>query len=104
MLKSILVSAAIFSAPASAASLEPVDALMGLIRMETARQFCELAPDQGAINELVNVVAPHVKVSPESFVQSIRNAAASMGEEYARNGSLPGFCANVGRIYGRYGK
>jgi len=104
MIKALFVSAAIFAAPASANAMEPVDALMGLIRMETARQFCDLAPDQGAINELVNVVAPHVKVSPESFVQSVRNAAASMGAEYARNGSLPGFCANVGRIYGRYGK
>ena len=104
MIKAMLVSAALLSAPASAKAMEPVDALMGLIRMETARQFCELAPDQGAINELVGVVAPHVKVSPESFVQSIRNAAGQMGQEYSRNGSLPGFCANVGRIYGRYGK
>lgn len=104
MIKAILVSAAIFAAPASAKAMEPVDALMGLIKMETARQYCQLPPDVDTVNELVAVVAPHIKVSPEIFVQSIRNAAGQMGSEYARNGSLPGFCANVGRIYGRYGK
>jgi len=104
MLKALFVSAAILAAPASAQAMEPADALMTLIKIEVARQSCGLAPDRATVTELVEEVTPYVKVGPERFVQSIREAAASLGVEYDRNGTLGAFCANVGRIYGRFGK
>lgn len=104
MLKAIVVSAALLSAPSYAQAMEPADALMTLIKIEVARQSCGLAPDRATVTELVEEVTPYIKVGPEQFVQSVRNAAGQMGQELQRNGSLPGFCANVGRIYGSYGK
>lgn len=101
--KIIMASAALFAAPASAKAMEPVDALMGIIRMETANQFCGLPLQEGALRELVMIVTPYVKKTPQEFTESVQRAAREMGANYARNGSLPGFCANVGAIYGRYG-
>ncbi|AEY69671.1 hypothetical protein V19_02 [Brucella phage V_19] len=102
--KIILASAALFAAPASAQALEPVDALTGIIRMEVARQYCGLPLPEDALRELVGVVAPYIKKTPQEFTESVRRAAMEQGSIYQRNGSLPGFCANVGAIYGRYGK
>lgn len=102
--KIIMASAALFAAPASANAMEPVDALTGIIRMETARQFCGLPLQEGALRQLVEVVQPYFKISPQEFTESVRRAAGELGANMHQNGSLPGFCANVGAIYGRYGK
>lgn len=102
--KIIMASAALFAAPASANAMEPVDALMGIIRMETANQYCGLPLQEAALRELVTIVAPHVKSTPQQFTESVRRAAVELGANMQQNGSLPGFCANVGAIYGRYGK
>lgn len=102
--KIILASAALFAAPASAQSLEPADAMMNLIKMETANQYCGLTPPRSAVERYVKIVMPLMKVDANTFVQSVRSAAGELGANYERNGSLPGFCANVGAIYGRYGK
>lgn len=102
--KIILASAALFAAPASAQAMEPADALMGIIRMETARQFCGLPHQEGALRELVTVVTPYIKKTPQQFTESVRRAALELGTNMHQNGSLPSFCANVGALYGRYGK
>lgn len=102
--KIIMASAALFAAPASAQALEPADAMMNLIKIETANQYCGLTPPRSAVERYVNILMPLMKVDANTFVQSVRSAARDMGAIYARNGSLPGFCANVGAIYGRYGK
>lgn len=104
MMKSVILASVLFAAPASANAMEPVDALTGIIRMETARQFCGLPLQEAALRELVMIVTPHLKLSSEEFVQSVRRAAGELGANMHQNGSLPGFCANVGAIYGRYGK
>lgn len=103
-LKTIFVSAVLFAAPASAQAMEPADALMGIIRMETARQFCGLPLQEDALRELITIVAPYVKKTPQEFTESVRSAAGELGANMHQNGSLPGFCANVGAIYGRYGR
>ncbi|QIC52906.1 hypothetical protein [Brucella phage EF4] len=72
--------------------------------MEVARQYCGLPLPEDALRELVGVVAPYIKKTPQEFTESVRRAAMEQGSIYQRNGSLPGFCANVGAIYGRYGK
>lgn len=100
----ILASAALFAAPASANAMEPADALIGIIRMETANQFCGLPHQEAALRELITIVTPHLKLSSEEFVQRVRRAAGEMGANLQQNGSLHGFCANVGAIYGRYGR
>lgn len=104
MFKTIMVSAAIFAAPAMAQSIKPADALMGIVRMETAKQFCGLQIDPKALMKLVDVVMPHVKKSPEEFVDAVRRAAGGLGASYVNNGTIGVFCAEVGRIYGRHGK
>jgi len=102
--KIILASAALYAAPASAQALEPMDAMMNLIKMETANQYCGLTPPRSAVERYVSIVMPLMKVDENTFVQSVRRAAMEQGSIYQRNGSLPGFCANMGKIYGRYGK
>ena len=102
--KIILASAALFAAPASAQAIEPVDAMMNLIKMETANQYCGLTPPREAVERYVSIVMPLMKVDANTFVQSVRRAAGELGANMHQNGSLPGFCANVGAIYGRYGK
>lgn len=102
--KIILASAALFAAPAAAQAIEPVDALTGIIRMETARQYCGLPLQEEALRELVGVVAPYIKKTPQEFTESVRRAAVELGANMNQSGSLPGFCANVGALYGRYGK
>lgn len=102
--KIILASAALFAAPASAQAMEPADALMGIIRMETANQFCGLPHHEGALRELITIVAPYIKKTPQEFTDRVRRAAVELGANMQQNGSLPGFCANVGALYGRYGK
>lgn len=102
--KIILASAAFFAAPASASAMEPADALMGIVRMETAKQFCGLPYQQEALKELLSVVLPHTKLSAQEFAGSVQRAGATLGYNLQQNGSLPGFCANVGAIYGRYGQ
>lgn len=102
--KIFMFGAALFAAPASAQALEPVDAMMGIIRMETAKQFCGLPLHEPALRELVTIVSPYIKKTPEEFTESVRRAAGELGANMHRNGSLPGFCANIGAIYGRYGK
>ena len=103
MLKIIMVSSALFSAPAMAKAIEPVDALTGIIRMETAKQFCGLQIDRQALMELVDTVMPHVKKTPKEFVDAVRRASAQLGTDYTNNGNLGWFCAEVGRIYERHG-
>lgn len=102
--KSILVGAALFAAPAMAQAMEPERALMGIARMETAEQFCGLPHRRDLLRELLMVVLPHVKLSTYEFTDSVRRAAKDMGEGLQATGSLPGFCASVGGIYGRYGR
>lgn len=104
MFKSILVGAALFAAPAMAQTMEPENALMGIVRMETAEQFCGLPHRRDLLRELLMVVLPHVKLSTDEFTDSVRRAAKDMGEGLQQTGSLPGFCASVGEIYGRYGR
>lgn len=104
MMKSVLLAAALFAAPNMANAMEPVDALTGIIRMETARQYCGLPLQEEALRELVEVVAPYIKKTPQEFTESVRRAAGELGANMNQNGSLPGFCANVGALYGRYGQ
>lgn len=104
MFKAIMVSAAIFAAPASAQAMEPVAALNGIIKMEAAWQFCGLPINEGAVVKLADVVLPHVNKSPQEFVDAVRRAARELGANYVNNGTIGVFCAERGRIYGRYGK
>lgn len=103
MFKIITVGAALFAAPAMAQSMAPEQALIGIIRMEAAKQFCGLPIHEGALRELVKIVVPYVKTTPQEFTESVRRAAGELGANMHRNGSLPGFCANVGTLYGRNG-
>jgi hypothetical protein len=102
--KIILASAALFAAPASAQAMEPVDAMAHLIKIAVAHQYCGVKVGEKVILKYVKVVQPLLKVDDITFVQSVADAAYQQGQVYAQNGSLPGFCANVGAIYGRYGK
>lgn len=104
MMKSVILASALFAAPASANAMEPADALMGIVRMETAKQFCGLPYQQEALKELLAIVLPHTKLSAQEFTGSVQRAGATLGYNLQQNGSLPGFCANVGAIYGRYGR
>lgn len=104
MFKTIMVSAAIFAAPAMAQSIKPADALLGIVRMETAKQFCGLQIDPKALMDLVDIVMPHVKKSPQEFVEAVRRSAVDLGANYVNNGTIGVFCAEIGRIYGRHGK
>lgn len=103
MFKTIMVSAAIFAAPAMAQSIKPADALLGIVRMEAAKQFCGLQIDEKSLMELVDIVMPHVKKTPQEFVDAVRRAAAQLGTDYTNNGNLGWFCAEIGRIYERHG-
>lgn len=103
MFKIITIGAALFAAPAMAQTMAPEQALIGIIRMEAAKQFCGLPMQRAALEELVAVVSPYVKTTPQEFTESIRRAAGDLGANMHRNGSLPGFCANVGTLYGRHG-
>lgn len=104
MIKGIILASALLAAPASAKAMEPVDAVAKLIMFEVARQYCGFVVPYNVRLEYVKVVQPLLRVSEISFVQSVRETGYAQGALYLQNGSLPGFCANVGRIYGRYGK
>lgn len=104
MFKTIMVSAAIFAAPAMAQSIKPADALLGIVRMEAAWQFCGLPINEGAVVKLADIVLPHVNKSPQEFVDAIRRAARGLGANYVNNGTIGVFCAEVGHLYGRNGK
>lgn len=103
MFKTIMVSAAIFAAPASAHAMEPAAALTGIIKMETANQFCGLRPNEAALIAMVDVVMPHVKKTPQEFVDAVRRAAGELGTNYVNNGTIGVFCAEIGHLYGRNG-
>lgn len=103
MFKTIMVSAAIFAAPAMAQSIKPVDALTGIIKMETASQFCGLRPNEAALIAMVDVVMPYVKKTPQEFVDAVRRTAGEWGANYVNNGTIGVFCAEIGHLYGRNG-
>jgi hypothetical protein len=103
MFKTIMVSAAIFAAPAIAQSIKPIDALNGIIKMETASQFCGLRPNEAALIAMLDAVMPHVKKTPQEFADAIRRAAGELGTNYVNNGTIGVFCAEIGHLYGRNG-
>lgn len=102
--KIILASAALFAAPASAKVMEPIDAINGLINMSMASKFCGLPIPQEEMVQYMMIVEPLLKKPLHEFAKSVSAAADDLGAQYARNGSLPRFCAEVGALYGRYGK
>lgn len=104
MFKILSASAVLFAAPAMAQSIKPANALMGIVRMEAAKQFCGLQIDQQTLMELVDIVTPHVKKTPQEFVEAVRRTAEDLGANHVNNGTIGVFCAEIGRIYGRHGK
>lgn len=101
MFKILLASAAIFAAPAMAQAIKPIDALNGIIRMETAWQFCGLPLNEKALMELSEIVSPHVKTSAQEFVEAIRRAATEKGINHVQNGTVALFCTEISAIYRR---
>lgn len=104
MFKAITISAALFAAPAMAQSIEPERALIGMIRMQAAKQYCGIPIDPDVAAELMAVVLPHLKKSTDELVEAILSEGSNLGAQYVNNGTIGVFCAEIGRIYGRAGK
>lgn len=95
MFKSIVVASALMAAPAVAHDNNQItNALMVIVRIETANQFCGVKPDVELLTAAVNIVSPHISTTPQEFVDSVRRAAGQVGSEHVKNGTLGPFCAN----------
>ncbi len=97
-MKTVLALSAFLAAtPALAQDSSPTRALVNMI---VAEQFCGIDAPQAYVGPMGDRAVVETGLTMEQLTYTAYAAANEVGKQYAANGTLGGFCREIGRIYG----
>lgn len=71
-----------------------------LVNMIVAEQFCGIDAPQAYVGPMGDRAVLETGLTMEQLTYTAYAAANEIGKQYAANGTLGGFCREIGRIYG----
>jgi len=104
LITAAMVGGLILSTTSKPKAMEPAEALVAIVRMETAQQFCNLPTPRDILLVLLKDVRPYVNMTDQQFVARVRHAANELGKAYNQIGTLYQFCSEMADTYAMAGR